>query len=326
MKKFAAISLSMFMMITNVFADANVTVKLNDEQVEFSNQQPVIVEGRTLIPLRSIFENLGYTVEWQADTKTAVLKSDTATVTVTVTANAEEFDVNGNKIPLDTPAQILNGSMMLPLRAIGEASGLSVGWDNDTKVVSLNVGANEDNADKKNDITVNAEMESFYNNLVATYSLQVYYDVIQVGFEETMNFMEENYNSKTFSPKKAIDKLDNLNKIIDGIQNEVNTLKVPDDFKSAKSSLLNIINDYKRGIEIYKNMYSDVYPDEKSAQDDIDGHLDEIKTHLSLYGVEMGKLNNQYERVMYKYFDTEKASDEDKSVIADFCNSIKKIE
>jgi hypothetical protein len=116
-------------------ADSTVTVELNNEQISFQGQQPVIVNGRTLIPLRGVFEKMGYSVGWEGDTKTAVLTS--GSTKVRVSANNSSFSVNGESKALDVPAQIMNGSMMLPLRAIGEAAGASVTWNGSTKTVEI---------------------------------------------------------------------------------------------------------------------------------------------------------------------------------------------
>ncbi|MDO4300356.1 MAG: copper amine oxidase N-terminal domain-containing protein [Clostridia bacterium] len=134
MKRFIAVTMASLIMAGNVFA-AEIRVKLDNEAVEFNNQSPLIVEGRTLIPLRGVFEKLGYEITWEAETKTATFTKDGLSVKVAV--NEEKFTVNDESVLLDVPAQIINGSMMLPLRAIGEAAGLEVNWDSDSKTVSL---------------------------------------------------------------------------------------------------------------------------------------------------------------------------------------------
>ena len=141
MKKMVSLGLATLIMCSNVFA-GNISVNLNGETVEFIGQEPVITEGRTLIPLRGVFEKLGYEISWDNNTKTAEFAKE-GTI-VKVTAGSGEFSVNGENIGLDVPAQIINGSMMLPLRAIGEATGLKINWDNESKSVNIESGA--DNA------------------------------------------------------------------------------------------------------------------------------------------------------------------------------------
>ena len=134
MKKSIAFLLAAVMMVGNVYAK-DITVTLNNEEVNFGVQQPVIAEGRTLIPLRGIFEKLGYAVVWDSNTKTATLSDKEKSIDVT--ANSSSMTVNKDTVSLDVPAQIINGSMMLPLRAVGEASGLVVEWNNNEKTVIL---------------------------------------------------------------------------------------------------------------------------------------------------------------------------------------------
>ncbi len=147
MKRIIAATLASVMTISNVFAK-DITVTLNGKDVEFANQSPVIVDGRTLIPLRGVFEKLGYTVEWNGDTKTASLSGNNKNIDVTAGSSIMTVD-KSNNVPLDVPAQIINGSMMLPLRAIGEASGLVVEWNSDSKTVAIGTGANDTESPKE---------------------------------------------------------------------------------------------------------------------------------------------------------------------------------
>lgn len=105
-----------------------------------------------MVPLREIFENLGYSIEWDANTKTATLNKDNKSISIQT--GADSFSVNGVGKELDVPAQILNGSLMLPLRAIGEAAGLSVVWDSNSKtVIMTNIAeVNNVSTDSKEDI------------------------------------------------------------------------------------------------------------------------------------------------------------------------------
>ncbi len=134
MKRFIAAVLAASVMTTSVFA-SEITVVLDGSQVEFSSQEPVIENGRTLIPLRGVFEKLGYEISWDAETKTAEFKNSENVICIT--AGADSFTINGGSVDLDVPAGIINGSMMLPLRAVGEAAGISVDWNSSTKTVTL---------------------------------------------------------------------------------------------------------------------------------------------------------------------------------------------
>lgn len=116
-------------------AEQKLNVNLNGEPVAFSNVQPVIVNGRTLIPLRGLFEKMGYSIDWEPATKTATLIKESGIISMR--SGHKALQVNQNSIILDVPAQIINNSMMIPLRAISEATGASVNWDADTKTVHI---------------------------------------------------------------------------------------------------------------------------------------------------------------------------------------------
>lgn len=106
-------------------------------------QLPVIVEGRTLVPLRSVFEALGATVEWNNETRSVT--SVKGEVTIALAVDSKEMAVNGAVKTLDVPAQIMNDRTMVPVRAVAEAFGCTVEWNNDTRTVII-VTVQDENA------------------------------------------------------------------------------------------------------------------------------------------------------------------------------------
>lgn len=124
---------------TAALAEEGVTVYSNGNLVE---DKGIISEGRTLVPVRGVFEYLGYTVDWQADTKTAVLTSSGGETVISLTDGEAAFTVNDETITPDVPQQIINGRFMLPLRSISEAIGARVGWNEETKTATINPNNN----------------------------------------------------------------------------------------------------------------------------------------------------------------------------------------
>ncbi len=112
-----------------------ITVTLNGNTISFPNQQPTVVEGRTLIPLRGVFDNMGYSIDWNGTTKTVTLTKNGDEIVINIGENC--YYLNGVSNTIDVPAQIINGSTMLPLRAIADASGCQVLWDGDTKTATI---------------------------------------------------------------------------------------------------------------------------------------------------------------------------------------------
>lgn len=136
MKRKIALVLSALMLVgaVPVCAGDNVKVNVNGQEVVFADAQPVIINSRTMIPLRGVFEKLGYTIEWNGNTKAATLKGEEV---VTITSGSNVFYADGEAEYSDVPAQIINNRLYLPLRAIGEAADMDVKWDAATKTAYI---------------------------------------------------------------------------------------------------------------------------------------------------------------------------------------------
>lgn len=121
-----------------------IKVLLNGTAIIF-DQPPIIENGRTLVPLRAIFEALGATVEWEQSTQTVTAVKDDITITLKIGDNS--LVKIGVRIQLDVPAMIVNGRTLVPVRAISESFGVDVEWDGDNRTVILtDVSNNTSNA------------------------------------------------------------------------------------------------------------------------------------------------------------------------------------
>ena len=114
-----------------------VTVVLDGQTLQFPTQDPVIVDDRTLVPMRTIFEALGAEVGWREENGVQTITATTEDTVIEMTINSQEFYVNGERKELDVPAQLMNDKTMVPLRAISESLGCLVGWDQDAKTVVI---------------------------------------------------------------------------------------------------------------------------------------------------------------------------------------------
>ncbi|MDZ4042371.1 MAG: ABC transporter substrate-binding protein [Eubacteriales bacterium] len=99
---------------------------------------PVVDGGRTLVPLRAIFEALGAEVSWDEGTRKATGKKGTTTVELVIGRNTAH--VNGKPVNLDVPGQVVKGRTMVPLRFIGESLGAKVDWDEANREVLIAAG------------------------------------------------------------------------------------------------------------------------------------------------------------------------------------------
>lgn len=113
---------------------SEILVRVDDAILTF-DQPPVIVNDRTLVPLRGIFEALGATVEWDASTRTVSATRGETRLSLVVDTNV--INKNGTNIQIDVPAQIIGDRTMVPVRAISESLDASVNWDGATRMVLI---------------------------------------------------------------------------------------------------------------------------------------------------------------------------------------------
>ncbi|WP_312045022.1 copper amine oxidase N-terminal domain-containing protein [Anaerotignum sp.] len=119
------------LLATNAFA-ANIMINGVNLQTDAS---PVIVNGRTLVPIRSIFESLGATVSWDESTKTITAIRDNTSIKLVL--NETTAIVNGNSCTLEVPPQIINGRTMVPARFVAENLNCDVNWNATTQTISI---------------------------------------------------------------------------------------------------------------------------------------------------------------------------------------------
>ncbi len=105
---------------------------------------PVIIEGRTMIPISAVMTAVGGTAAWDAVARTVTLKLGTHTLILTI--GAATALVDGKTAPIDAENArvvpiITNGRTMLPLRFVGESFGASVSWDAVTRMVTMSFPA-----------------------------------------------------------------------------------------------------------------------------------------------------------------------------------------
>ncbi|MEW6172079.1 MAG: copper amine oxidase N-terminal domain-containing protein [Bacillota bacterium] len=97
---------------------------------------PQLIRARTLMPIRAIAEKLGADVQWDPKTRTITIsKGDNKIV---LTLDRPNATVNGRKVGLDVPPQVIKGRTMIPLRFVGENLGANVTYIGDAQTVVIN--------------------------------------------------------------------------------------------------------------------------------------------------------------------------------------------
>lgn len=125
----------------DVEAKGNINIKVEGKQIIFPDVQPVIKEGRILVPIRAIAEAMNISVNWDPKNKVArfVQKRNRYTKLVIPIQSSYLQLIDGTEslvIGIDKPAQIMNQRTMVPLRVIGEAFDYHVHWEASTETAS----------------------------------------------------------------------------------------------------------------------------------------------------------------------------------------------
>lgn len=139
MKKLLALVMviSSIALSAQVYADSEgPEVRVNGQLVE-SETPAVIVNDRTLIPMRDIFSSLGAAVGWNDYKRKAVAVKGSNIVEIPIDSNI--IYKNGEPLEIDVPAMIINDRTMIPLRAVSEAFGCGVEWESGIISVTADV-------------------------------------------------------------------------------------------------------------------------------------------------------------------------------------------
>jgi hypothetical protein len=112
-----------------------INVTIGNTPVNFTDQPPIIVDGRTLVPVRGVFEALGFGVSWNEQARQVTLSRPNDTIIITI--DSATFTTNNTNRTLDVPAQIIGGRTMVPIRAVLESVGYTVGWEEATRTVVI---------------------------------------------------------------------------------------------------------------------------------------------------------------------------------------------
>lgn len=96
---------------------------------------PVIIENRTLVPIRAIVEALGGTVAWDESSKSTILTYAADQIQLSIDSTAAYF--NDEAYTLDVAPTVINGRTMLPIRFIAEHFQFAVNWNQAEQLIAI---------------------------------------------------------------------------------------------------------------------------------------------------------------------------------------------
>ena len=176
-----------------------IIVEIDGQRVIFEDQGPVLIDGRVLVPVRGVFEHLGYTPYWDEAAQAATLTDGVNTIVITI--GQATFLTNGVEHTLDVPAQTIGGRTMIPLRHVLESVGMTLEWDDARNAVLITTPqvVEPDEPDEEDDDEENGYENGYENDVENGYENDVengYENDVENGYEDDVeNGYENDYEN-----------------------------------------------------------------------------------------------------------------------------------
>lgn len=113
---------------------SEISVYVDGKKIEF-DVPPQIIDGRTMVPMRAVFEKFGAYIEWNDEEKQIL--AEVPGVILFMKIGNTKIMRNFCEYTIDVPAQIIDGRTLIPIRAVSEILGADVEWDDSTKTVNI---------------------------------------------------------------------------------------------------------------------------------------------------------------------------------------------
>ena len=110
------------------------------QPIDAEGTKPVIVESRTLVPIRAIIEAFAGSVAWDATERKVTVTLGKSTLNLWI--NKATATLNGTSVPVDAANPrvmpvIMAGRTMLPVRFVSESLGIDVQYEATSKMITL---------------------------------------------------------------------------------------------------------------------------------------------------------------------------------------------
>jgi len=122
-------------MITLKIGSPYITINGISKKIDAQGNKPIIKDGRTLLPIRTLIESLGGKTDWEAKERKVTITLNGHSIILWIGKTTALVD--GNKVTLDVASQIINDRTYIPLRFVAENLNASVQWDQSAKTVTI---------------------------------------------------------------------------------------------------------------------------------------------------------------------------------------------
>lgn len=190
---------------------SNPVMTINGEERQIDSEvAPIIQNSRTLVPVRTIIEAMGGSVNWNEENKEIMLSIDDDIIKLTI--DKMTAYLNDKKYIIDIPPVIIDSRTMLPIRFIAENFGFDVDWNESNQRITITKqieavnkieGENENMFDIK--LTINSQTfdAKFYDNQTTrklVKNFPVTYHMNELNSNEKYYYMQDNFPTDSQYP------------------------------------------------------------------------------------------------------------------------------
>ena len=157
MKRFLLLFITILILTATitVYADNEISLYMDNKKIE-CDVPPKIMNNRTLVPVRALFDAFGAKVEWNANLRQVKING---TKEIILTIGSKAALVDGKRINMDTYAQIIDSRTLVPVRFISETFGYDVTWNSRQRKVYIDSPKEIQEPDKEEEKPVNPPNE-----------------------------------------------------------------------------------------------------------------------------------------------------------------------
>ena len=163
--KVILLTLLLFIIGHNTVNAAEIGLYLDGKALN-TDVSPVIVQNRSFVPVRSIFEKMGAEVTWISSRKQVIIRSSSARVVLNIDSTTAYVD--DDEIQLDVAPFIKEGRTMVPVRFISESLNYNVKWENNSVYITSKKAQNTTNNPKINKINIVEKSNSTDVSIIIT--------------------------------------------------------------------------------------------------------------------------------------------------------------
>ena len=124
---------------TQKIALANVSVDSSPLTVSSGEVPPLVIDSRTLVPVKLVTEKLGAQISWNAKTEEVTIKKSDKTIVLKINSSTAKVNGKSKTLPDKVSPIIVNSRTMVPLKFIADEFSLTVNYNaanNSTNLIS----------------------------------------------------------------------------------------------------------------------------------------------------------------------------------------------